>query len=54
MQHRDGWFRDDTHSLTFTLTTPFAQLQKLGIAFENHGDPALVDFVEVEWEELKV
>ncbi|XP_071541836.1 uncharacterized protein [Panulirus ornatus] len=54
MQHRDGWFTDDTYTLAFTLTTPFAHLQKVRLAFENHGDPALTDFFEAEWGELKV
>lgn len=54
MQHRDGWFSDDTTSFLFNLTTPYTRLEKLRFTLETHGDPAEVDFVEAEWGELKV
>ncbi|XP_069195725.1 uncharacterized protein [Procambarus clarkii] len=53
-QHRDGWFTDDTHGFLFSLATPFALLSKLRFAFEKHDDPSTADFLEFEWEELKV
>ncbi|XP_042216922.1 uncharacterized protein LOC121862668 [Homarus americanus] len=52
--HREGWFEDDATSFNLTLTTPFSQLQNIGLSFEKLSDPSKLNFAEIELDEFKI
>lgn len=49
-----GWLKEDLTSLNLTVTTPFDQLAKFGVAFRKSGDPMELNFAEIFLDDIKV
>lgn len=54
LKQHDGWFSNDSLSLTVNLTTPLAGLHSAALLLHTHSDPSQVSFIQVEFEDIKV